>query len=204
MSLNLLTQCRYFSSRLPSRALRLLHQQWLPGCCRNEEQHLWESAGPEIPQANCLAPVLRGSMWVLAENEEFAWLLCAPVLLSPGTQPGVGWTVREGGGQQCQGWGHKGQLSTQPASLCRPHHLLEVLNFLTGAKGTLVRQAQQSLCCLCCACSVGKQQNESPELSILCLHWHWSTIKRCFQRKVQRQCTELKKKKARKCLKACL
>lgn len=89
------------------------------------------------------------------------------------------------------GQGHKGQLSTQPASLCRAHRLLEVLNFLTGAKGTLVGQAQQSLCCLCCARSVAKQQNESPELSILCLHWHWSTSKRCFQRKVQRQCASL-------------
>lgn len=57
---------------------------------------------------------------------------------------------------------------------------LRVLNFLISAKGTLVGQSQRSLCCLCYACLVGKQQNESLELSIQRLHQHWSPWKRCF------------------------
>lgn len=93
---------------------------------------------------------------VKMKNPELAWLGCA--------QPWVAGSVLRD---------DEGQLPAQlPASsLCSAHHLLEA--------GTLFNRCQRHVCQAGsakfvlprCARSMGKQQNQSPELSI---HWHWS------------------------------
>lgn len=169
----------YLNSRLTSPALQLLHLcrasarlllEWgaapLRICC------VWDPPG-KLPGTS-FNRLHVGSCW---KWRNLSLHGCCVLLSCSALGCSLEWPgqcqVREEG-SSARGWG--AAASWAPSLLPSAMHTLSwrVVNFLAGAKGTLVGQAQQSLCCLRCACSVGKQQNGSPELSIPRLHWHCS------------------------------